>query len=74
MQDLHGSDTTKFITLSKVRENYPLDEKNSACYARISISKNRLGMRRDVLFVYERSIHTFIPVDLKISLTEGGVR
>lgn len=58
------------VALSNVRGSYPLDGSKKACYARLSVLKNRSGMSGDVLFVYEKAIHRFVPVNLEVTFDE----
>ncbi|WP_367358881.1 hypothetical protein, partial [Mesotoga sp.] len=60
----------KQVALSNVRSSYPLDDSKRACYARLSVLKNRSGMSGNVLFVYEKAIHRFVPVNLEITFDE----
>ncbi|MCB1223623.1 MAG: hypothetical protein KDK21_06805, partial [Mesotoga sp.] len=60
----------KQVALSNVRSSYPLDDSKKACYARLPVLKNRSGMSGNVLFVYEKAIHRFVPVNLEITFDE----
>ncbi|HRV02868.1 MAG TPA: hypothetical protein P5539_14325, partial [Mesotoga sp.] len=65
------ADTQRQVALSNVRSSYPLDDGKKACYARLSVLKNRSGMSGDVLFVYEKAIHRFLPVNLEVTFNEN---
>lgn len=70
LQRSYSDNLDRQIALSNVRSSYPLDESKKACYARLSVLKNRSGMSGDVLFVYEKATHTFVPVNLELSFDE----
>jgi len=70
LQRSYADTLNKQVALSNVRSSYPLDDSQKACYARLSVLKNRSGMSGDVLFVYEKAIHRFVPVNLEITFDE----
>ena len=70
LQRSYSDHLDRQIALSKVRSSYPLDESKKACYGRLSVLKNRSGMSGDVLFVYEKATHTFVPVNLELSFAD----
>jgi len=70
LQKSYADNLHRQVALSNVRSSYPLDDSKKACYARLSVLKNRSGMSGDVLFVYEKAIHRFVPVNLEITFDE----
>jgi len=70
LQRSYADNLDRQVALSNVRSSYPLDDSKKACYARLSVLKNRSGMSGDVLFVYEKAIHRFVPVNLEITFDE----
>lgn len=53
------------------RLKYPLNQANKDTYARLSILKNRGGILAEPLFVYEKALHRFKPIDLNLGETSN---
>ena len=70
LQRSYADNLDRQVALSNVRSSYPLDDSKKACYARLSVLKNRSGMSGDVLFIYEKAIHRFVPVNLEVTFDE----
>ena len=50
--------------ISTLYGTYPLNKAAKAVYARLSVLKNRGGVKGEPLFVYEKAYHRFIPMEL----------
>jgi replicative DNA helicase len=57
--------------LRQIREDSPSDPAGleRSTYARLSVLKNRSGVRSELLFLYQRAFHNFIPFDLLLELS-----
>ncbi len=55
--------------IEQARLRHPLNESSKDTYARLSILKNRGGMLADPLFVYQKALHRFQPLDLDLGET-----
>lgn len=61
------SDKARLIEQSRLK--YPLNQASKDTYARLSILKNRGGVLAEPLFVYEKALHRFKPIDLNLGET-----
>lgn len=52
--------------IEQARLKNPLNQASKDTYARLSILKNRGGMLADPLFVYQKALHRFKPIDLDL--------
>lgn len=52
--------------IEQARLRHPLNQVSKDTYARLSILKNRGGMLADPLFVYQKALHRFQPLDLDL--------
>ncbi len=52
--------------IEQARLKYPLNQVTKDTYARLSILKNRGGVLAEPLFVYEKALHRFKPIDLNL--------
>jgi len=66
MESRYRSNPKKLRQIQNVRHKYPLAPTAKATYARLSIIKNRGGVKTEPLFVYEKAYHRFFPVDLDL--------
>jgi replicative DNA helicase len=57
--------------IDQARLKYPLNHANKDTYARLSILKNRGGVLAEPLFVYEKALHRFKPIDLNLGETSN---
>ena len=57
--------------LRRIREDSPSDPSGleRSTYSRLSVLKNRGGVRSELLFLYQRAFHNFIPFDLLLELS-----
>lgn len=55
--------------IEQARLKTPLNQASKDTYARLSILKNRGGMLADPLFVYQKALHRFQPIDLDLGET-----
>lgn len=55
--------------IEQARLKHPLNPSSKDTYARLSILKNRGGMMADPLFVYQKALHRFQPIDLDLGET-----
>jgi len=66
LESRYRSNPKKLRQIQNVRQKYLLDPTAKATYARLSIIKNRGGIKTEPLFVYEKAYHRFFPVDLDL--------
>jgi replicative DNA helicase len=57
--------------LRQIREDSPSDPSGleRSTYSRLTVLKNRGGVRSELLFLYQRAFHNFIPFDLLLELS-----
>jgi hypothetical protein len=55
--------------IEQARLKHSLNQSSKDTYARLSILKNRGGMLADPLFVYQKALHRFQPLDLDLGET-----
>jgi replicative DNA helicase len=58
--------------LRRIREDSPSDPSGleRSTYSRLTVLKNRGGVRSELLFLYQRAFHNFIPFELLLELSK----
>jgi hypothetical protein len=70
LESRYRSNPKKLRQIQDLRQRHPLDPTAKSTYARLSMIKNRGGVKTEPLFVYEKAYHRFVPIDLDLGELE----